>query len=170
MNLLSNLQQNEKVDGECFFLCWSWSCLFHCLLDKTLFPSGTQSGISSQVRTMENDKVVRINLAYDFKCWRMSFQSSVSDSFNQYFVHYCSLSIKRCFLYRLIQLTLRRNGHYLLIFQNYSLGMPTYAQVMLHKIPMVNISGTVMATLQPHITFNFLLWHHFYFVLATAVE
>ena len=66
------------------------SCLFHCLLDKTLFPSGTQPGISSQVRTMENDTVVSINLAYDFKCWRMSFQSSVSDSFNQYFVH-CQL-------------------------------------------------------------------------------
>jgi hypothetical protein len=77
----------RKLMVSVFFPCWSWSCLFHCLLDKTLFPSGTQPGISSQVRTMENDKVVSINLAYDFKCWRMSFQSSVSDSFNQYFVH-----------------------------------------------------------------------------------
>jgi hypothetical protein len=39
---------------------------------------------------------------------------------------------------------------------------------MLHKIPMVNIAGTVMAILQPHIAFNLLLWHHFYVVLATA--
>lgn len=139
--------------------------LFPCLLVRTLFPSGTQPGISSQVRTMENGKVVSINLAYDLKCWRTSFQSQVSDSLNILFIVSYNM-----FFYRLIQLTLRRNGHYLLKFQNYSLGMPTYSQVMLHKIPLVDITGTVMSTLQHHITFNWLLWHHFYFVLATTVE
>ena len=67
MNLLSNLQQSEKVDGKCFSLVeFKIVCFLADLLK--LFPSGTQPIISSQVRTMENGKVVSINLAYDLKC------------------------------------------------------------------------------------------------------
>lgn len=54
---------------------------------------------------------------------------------------FCSLWLKLSFhsCYRLIQLTLKRNGHYLLKFQNYSPGMTTFGQVMLRAGPLINI-------------------------------
>ena len=60
---------------------------------------------------------------------------------------------KKChfiFFCRLRQLTLRRNGHYLLKFQNYSLGKPTSAQVILQKVALLNITETVSKFTTPY--------------------
>jgi len=54
------------------------------------------------------------------------------------------------FFSRLRQLTLRRNGHYLLKFQNYSLGKPTSAQVILQKVALLNITETVSKFTTPY--------------------
>ena len=80
MNLLSSLQQNEKFDGKWHFFCGYWSSIYFFDRElKTLFL-GSEPGISSEVRNMESDKVVSINLVYDFK--HCKWGSSHSGSFN----------------------------------------------------------------------------------------
>jgi hypothetical protein len=102
---------------------------------------------------MENDKVVNINFVCGFKYWWSDDWVVNHSTYFNVFVHSEEKLSFHSFC-RLVQLTLRRNGHYLLKFQNYSLGTPFLHKWCFYKQVDLYLYGNryvFMANLQHHI-------------------